>query len=355
MASAPASPAAERECQSLDPGRGARETSPTSDLGTLLEGQMRRTAILGGTGFIGRNLVCDLARQGHPTRVFTRRRERHRHLLVFPSCELVELDVHSSDALARGLAGCDAAVNLVGILNPRDCTFHDAHVALAENVVGACRKAGVAKLLHMSALRANGAGPSEYLRTKAEGEARVRRGAGAEVRVTSLRPSVVFGPGDSFFNRFATLLAMSPGLFPLACPESKFAPVYVGDVVEAIVRCLTAKSETDHRLELAGPRVYTLRRLVEYTAQTAGLRRRVTGLGDFLSRLQARVMERLPGPPFSFDNYLSLQVDSVLTGENGLRTLGIAPTEIERVVPTYIGRRNRAGRYQDFRTTAGRP
>lgn len=315
---------------------------------------MRRTAILGGTGFIGRNLVCALTRRGHATRVFTRRRERNRHLLVFPSCELVELDVHSIDALVHGFAGCDAVVNLVGILNPRDCTFHDAHVALAGKVIGACRRAGVARLLHMSALRANAAGPSEYLRTKAEGEARIRRGAGAEVGVTSFRPSVVFGPGDSFFHRFAALLAMSPGLLPLACPESKFAPVYVGDVVEAFIRCLEEKSWTGRRLELAGPRVYTLRRLVEYTAETAGLRRRVAGLGDFLSRLQAGLMERLPGPPFSTDNYLSLQIDSVLTGDNGLRTLGIAPTGIERVVPTYIGRRNRAGRYRDFRASAGR-
>ncbi len=315
---------------------------------------MRRIAILGGTGFIGSHLVCALARAGHRTRVFTRRRERNRHLLVIPECELVELDVHSPTALAQGVSDCDAAVNLVGILNAGGCSFHDAHVALSENLVQACRERGVSRLLHMCALRANGAGPSRYLATKAEGEACVMRGAGDAVRATSLRPSVVFGPGDSFFNRFATLLTISPGFIPLACPESKFAPVYVGDVVEALVRCLGDDSTAGRRFELAGPRVYTLRELVEYTAEVCGLRRRVIGLGDRLSRLQASILGCLPGPPLSIDNYLSLKVDSVPTGADGLETLGITPAEVERIVPTYLGPRNRARRYRGFRASAGR-
>ena len=298
--------------------------------------------------------MCALTRRGYRTRVFTRRRERNRHLLVIPECELVELDVHSPDDLLQGLSDCDAAINLVGVLNARGCTFHDVHVALAENVTAACREQGVSRLLHMCALRANGAGPSEYLATKAEGEARALRGAGDALKVTSLRPSVVFGPGDSFFNRFATLLAVSPGVFPLACPESKFAPVYVADVVDAFVRCLEDTSTAGRRFELAGPNVYTLRQLVEYTAEVAGLRRWVLGLNGGLSRLQAGIMGCLPSPPMSLDNYLSLQVDSVLTGENGLETLGITPTDVERVVPTYLGPRNRAGRNRSFRTTAGR-
>ena len=298
--------------------------------------------------------MCALTRRGYRTRVLTRRRERSRHLLVIPECELLELDVHSEEALRAGLAGCDAAVNLVGILHPRGASFHDAHIALPSMLVHACREQGVARLLHMCALRANAAGPSEYLATKAEGEARVLREAGDAVAVTSLRPSVVFGPGDSFFNRFATLLAMSPGVIPLACPESKFAPVYVGDVMEAFVRCLEEDATAGRRHELAGPKVYTLRELVEYTAEVLGLRRWVLGLSDGLSRLQAAVLGALPTPPLTIDNYLSLQVDSVLTGENGLDALGIPPTEIESVVPTYLGPRNRAGRYRGFRTTAGR-
>ena len=315
---------------------------------------MRRIAILGGTGFIGSHLVCALTRRGYLTRVFTRRRERNRHLLVIPECELVELDVHSPDALVQGLSGSDAAVNLVGILNPRGCSFHDAHVALPEKLVHACEEQGVSRLVHMCALRANGTGPSEYLATKAEGEACVLRGAGDTVKATSLRPSVVFGPGDAFFNRFATLLAVSPGVIPLACPDSKFAPVYVGDVAEAFVRCLEDETTAGRRFELAGPKVYTLRQLVEYTAEVSGLRRWVLGLNDGLSRLQAGILGLLPSPPLSTDNYLSLQVDSVLTGENGLKTLGITPTDVERVLPTYLGPRNRAGRNRSLRATAGR-
>ena len=316
---------------------------------------MQRISILGGTGFIGSHLVWALTRRGYRVRVLTRRRERNRHLLVIPECELVELDVHCPEALRMGLAGCDAAINLVGVLNPRGCSFHDAHVALADKAVQACREQVVPRLLHMCALRANAAGPSEYLATKAEGEARVLRGGGDAVGVTSLRPSVVFGPGDSFFNRFATLLAVSPGIFPLACPESKFAPVYVDDVVRAFLRCLEDESTAGRRFELAGPSVYTLRQLVEYTRAVSGLRRRwVLGLGDVLSRLQAAVLGYLPRPPFSTDNYLSLQVDSVLTGENGLDVLGITPTDVERVVPTYLGPRNRAERYRGFRESAGR-
>lgn len=315
---------------------------------------MPHVAILGGTGFIGSHLVCALTRRGYRTRVFTRRRERNRHLLVIPECELIELDARSGEALRAGLEGCDAAVNLVGILHSRGSSFHDAHIALPSMLVQACREQGVARLLHMCALRANAAGPSEYLATKAEGEACVLRGAGDAVAATSLRPSVVFGPGDSFFNRFATLLAMSPGVIPLACPEAKFAPVYVGDAVEAFVRCLEDDATAGRRYELAGPKVYTLRELVQYTAEVLELRRWVLGLNDGLSRLQAAVLGMLPTPPMTFDNYLSLQVDSVLTGENGLDALGIPPTEIERVVPTYLGPRNRAGRYRGFRTTAGR-
>ena len=318
---------------------------------------MQRIGILGGTGFVGRNLVGELTRRGIETRVFSRRRERHRALLVFPTCELVDLDVHCSEALARGLEGCDAAINLVGILHGRPRrgeSFHEVHVELAVKVAEACRGAGVERLLHMSALAANPGGPSEYLKTKGEGELRVHRLAAEDLKVASFRPSVIFGPGDDFFNRFATLLAISPFVLPLACPRSRFAPVFVDDVVRAFVRCLEDDETAGHRYELCGPREYSLRELVEYTADIAELNRVVLGLGDGLSRAQARGLELLPGPPFSYDNYLSLQVDSVSGGKPGLEALGIAPTTLETVVPGYLGNRNRAGRNRRYRRAAGR-
>ncbi len=315
----------------------------------------QKICILGGSGFVGSHLIAELTRRRHATVVPTRRRERHRALLVNPTCDLVEVDTGSDAALAGVLAGCDAAVNLVGILNEaggRGEDFESVHAALPGRFARACVEAGVPRLVHMSSLGAGADGPSAYLRSKGRGEEAAHAVDG--LAVTSLRPSVIFGPGDSFFNRFAALLRVAPLVFPLACPESRLAPVYIGDVVRAFVRCLEDESTVGERLDLCGPRQYTLRELVEYTARVAGLRRWVLGLGDGLSELQARVLELAPGKPFSRDNFLSLQVDSVCRGSNGLERLGIEPSAVETVVPTYLGHRDRRGLYTALRSSAGR-
>ena len=315
----------------------------------------QKICILGGSGFVGSHLVAGLTRLRHETVVPTRRRERHRALLVNPTCSLVEIDVGSDAALVGTLRGCDAAVNLVGILNEsggRGEDFESVHAALPARFARACVEAGVPRLVHMSSLGAGADGPSAYLRSKGRGEEAVHAVEG--LAVTSLRPSVIFGPGDSFFNRFAALLRVAPLAFPLACPESRLAPVYIGDVVRAFVRCLEDDGTVGERLDLCGPRQYTLRELVEYTARVAGLHRWVLGLGDGLSELQAQVMELAPGKPFSRDNFLSLQVDSVCRGENGLARLGIEPSAVETVVPTYLGDRGRRGLYTALRSSAGR-
>jgi NADH dehydrogenase len=166
--------------------------------------------------------------------------------------------------------------------------------------------------------------------------------------VTSFRPSVIFGPGDSFFNRFATLLKLTPAAFPLACPNSRFAPVYVGDVAEAFCLALEDATTFDQRLELCGPASYTLKQLVEYTRDTLGLQRLIIGLGNGLSKLQARALGIMPGKPFSMDNYYSLQHDSVCSN-NALPELGIAPVSIEASVPGYLAARNTRGHYNRFR------
>lgn len=156
--------------------------------------------------------------------------------------------------------------------------------------------------------------------------------------MTSFRPSVIFGRGDSFFNRFASLLEMAPGIFPLACPDARFAPVWVGDVAEAMLRSLDDPQSAGHRYDLCGPRVLTLEELVEYTARRIGRRVLLAGLNDWGSRTQARVFELLPGKPFTRDNYLSMQTASVCGEHNGLLELGIHPTDIDTVVPTYLGK-----------------
>ncbi len=311
--------------------------------------------VLGGTGFVGRHLVPALHGAGHTVRVLTRRRERHRELLVLPRVTVEEVDSGDSDALAAAFAGCDAVVNLVGILNEkgRDGSgFEAAHVALPERVVAACRSAGVGRLLHMSALHADPDGPSHYLRSKGRGEALVHAAHGADLAVTSFRPSVIFGPGDGLFCRFAGLLALAP-VFPLACARARFAPVWIGDVVPCLVQALDDPATHGERYDLCGPEVWTLHQLVEYTARTAGMGRWIVPLGDDLSRMQAWFMEWLPGKPFSRDNIDSTRVDSVCGGPFPA-LFDRVPSTIEQVVPGYLGPRQKNPRYSAMRRYAGR-
>jgi NADH dehydrogenase len=226
------------------------------------------------------------------------------------------------------------------------------HAELPEKVVEACRGAGVKRLLHMSALHAALDAPSHYLRTKALGEETVQRAHSAELAVTSFRPSVIFGARDSFINRFAQIVRLAPGVLPLACPNAKFQPVYVGDVAEAFVRALDDHKTFGHRYELCGPKVYTLRQIVEYIAALLGRRLRVIGLNDTLSHLQAALMEFAPGKPFSLDNYRSLKVDSVCA-KGFPPVFGIEPHTLESVVPTYL-RPGGTDRYAPFREAARR-
>ena len=314
----------------------------------------KRVCILGGSGFVGQHLVARLGNKGISSRVITRHPQRHRQLKVIPGTELVKSNIFDRAALSRQFQGCDAVINLIGTLNETTGqSFHRLHVELVDVVVEACRSAGIKRLLHMSALNASEAnGSSHYLRTKGEGESWAHTRGGGFAAVTSFRPSVIFGPGDSFFNRFAGLLERAPLLFPLACAESRFAPVYVGDVVETFSQALDDSRTFGHHYDLCGPRSFSLGELVSYTAQTIGKQRILMELGDSAARLQARVMEKLPGKPFTMDNYLSLQSDSVCD-ENGLEQLGIKPIDIEAVVPLYLAHQRQRDRLYQFRQPRG--
>ncbi|MGA9854397.1 MAG: complex I NDUFA9 subunit family protein [Gammaproteobacteria bacterium] len=295
--------------------------------------------ILGGSGFVGRHLAARLAQQDVAVKILTRSPARHRQLLVLPRVSLVVANIHDPETLKREFAGCDAVINLVGILNERGHRgrgFEQVHVELARKILAACTTAGVPRLLHMSALNAAEDAPSHYLRSKGRAAKRVLESKGP-LHITVFEPSVIFGPGDSFINRFAALLKMAPGIFPLACPRARFAPVYVGDVVAAFVRCLTLRASFGQRYSLCGPKIYTLRDLVRYTARVMGLHRLVIGLPRPLSWLQAALMEWLPGKPLSLDNYRSLKLDSVCE-QNGFGALGIEPISLEAVVPSYLGK-----------------
>jgi len=317
----------------------------------------KTVCIFGGTGFVGRHLAQRLTRDGHYIRIPTRRRERHRELLVNPRIKLIEADIYDAHVLRELVQGTDAVVNLVGILNEAGndgSGFERAHVELPRRILSACSVTGTRRLLHMSALNAHPREEhSHYLRTKGVAEDLVHAAAKDGMQVTSFRPSVIFGRGDSLFNRFASLLELAPGVFPLACPDAKMSPVHVGDVVEAFARCLVEPGTSGRHCDICGPETFTLQQLVEYTARTAGLKRRVLRLGNTTSWLQARLLEFIPGKPMSRDNFWSLQKEGICH-ENFLHALGIPPTAIAAVVPGYIGNRDTRRRYQGFREQARR-
>jgi len=313
-----------------------------------------RLCVLGGTGFVGTHLVHRLDSLGHSVTVLTRHPERHREFRIGSSVRLLETNPYDSDALQTLLADMDCVINLAGILNEEGKShFQTAHVELPRSIVKAMREAGVSRLLHMSALNANvNESHSRYLKTKGEGEDLLHNAPGLEV--TSFCPSVIFGPGDSFFNRFATLLQLSPPLFPLACANARFAPVYVGDVVEAFVKALDDKATTGQRVELCGPKAYSLKQLVQFTAKQIGRKTVITGMPDFAARLQGYLLGLVPGKPFTIDNYYSLQKDSVCS-KSALIGLGITPRSIEAVVPTYLGDSHARAQYFRYRAQARRP
>lgn len=290
--------------------------------------------ILGGTGFVGSRLVPRLHADGHCITILSRNRERHRDLGVLPRVRIENADIHDRAVLAHWLRGTDAAINLVGILNERGNDgrgFQQVHVTLTEGLLEACRTAGVRRLLQMSALRA-GEGDSHYLRTRGEAERRVRESA---IDATIFRPSVIFGPGDGLFFRFVDLLRLTPVL-PLARPQARLTPVYIGDVAEAFARALADRATIGRTYELFGPRSLSLIELVRWTARLAGRRRWIVPLPDALGRWQAHLGEWLPGKPISRDNFRTLLLDSVGSAD-GLAALGIRAMPMEAVMPGLLG------------------
>lgn len=315
---------------------------------------MAKILVLGGSGFIGRHIVQMLVDAHHEVVVPTRQRDHAKHLIVLPTVDVVEANIHDPAALRRLLHGCDAAINLVGVLKSRSAMpygeqFAAAHVELPKKLTAACREAGVRRILHMSALKARPDGESGYLRSKGEGEAWVLAQQ-KELDVTVFRPSVVFGPGDSFLNMFASLQRWLP-LLVLGCANARFQPVYVGDVARCFVLALFDRSCYGQDYDLVGPKRYTLRELAALAGRESGHRRWIFPLSRQLSYLQAWVMEWVPGVPLSRDSFHSMQVDSVSSSP---LPFGILPAPIEAVAPSYLRDQNPRGRYSSFRYRAGR-
>lgn len=330
---------------------------------------INKVCILGGTGFVGSALVSRLAAMNIHTRLISRHPERHRNLLVLPHVEIVEADINDFNRLSYYLHDVDAVINLVGILNDNTLDgagFRKIHVDLPKLIVQACQKHGIKRLLHMSALHADaGTAPSHYLRSKGEGENHLHIYSDKGIQITTFRPSVIFGPGDDFFNRFAKLLKIIPMVSAVPRAESRFAPVYVGDVADSMVKHLIDPNSNGLRIDLCGPHEYSMMELMKYTASVIGVKRKFVALPDRLAQFTAHISDiansipiispamnmLIPGfkeSRFSIDNYRSLLQDS--TCENA----ETQKTAIEDIVPKYLGKANTQASFNQFRINAKR-
>ncbi|MCW5667627.1 MAG: complex I NDUFA9 subunit family protein [Piscinibacter sp.] len=317
---------------------------------------MSNIVVTGGTGFVGRSVCAKLVERsgGASGRIVvpTRRIAHARHIQMLPTVQPVETDLSDPAALARLLQGADALVHLVAVLHGSEERFRQVHVELPQRLAAACAQAGVRRVVHVSALGVAADAPSRYLRSKSAGET-VWRSSGLDVTV--LRPSVIFGAHDRLLNLFAQLQALAP-LLPLAGADSRYQPVWVEDVAAAVLRCLDDPTTIGQVIECAGPDTYTLRQIVEAAGRWAGHPRPVFPLPEALARLQAMLMELLPGEPLmSRDNIDSMRVPNIASGTlPGLDRLGIRPAALDAVVPQYLAPGQGPARLDPWRARARR-
>ena len=300
--------------------------------------------VFGGSGFIGRYVVKRLAAAGHVVRVAGRDTERVKDLMVTGRVgQVIPLYVSLTNqpTIQRAVEGADLVVNLVGILAERRAgDFQRLQAEGAGRIAAAAASAGVGRMVQISAIGADLTGPSLYGRTKAGGEQAVH----AEMPTAAiLRPSLVFGAEDKFFNRFGAM-AMTLPIMPVICGDSRFQPVYVGDVADAIIAALTHEDAAGRTFELGGPRIYTFRELLSYILQETRRHRPLWNVPMGLARVQARLAEFVPGKPFTRDQLVMLARDNVANpAMPGLEALGVTPTPVELVVPGYLDRYRAGG------------
>src|ERR1700738_1693284 len=309
----------------------------------------RRVAtVFGGSGFIGRYVVKRLAASDYVVRVAVPDTEGAQFLKPMGDVgQVVPLyaSLTNSDTIARAVEGADLVVNLVGILaERRPGDFQRLHAEGAELVARHATTAGVSRLTHISAIGADPESPSQYARTKGLGEQAVRS---PFPNAAILRPSLVFGAEDKLFNRFAAMATISP-IMPVIAGTTRFQPVFVGDVADAVMATLTQPGNSGMTFELGGPRIWTMRDLLAFILTEIRRKRPLVNIPIAVARLQASVLERLPGKMLTRDQLLMLQRDNVVTpGTPGLAELGITPTPVELVVPGYLARFRPSGGKQD--------
>jgi len=306
----------------------------------------RTVTVIGATGFLGRHTVRALAKAGWRIKAASRHPARGFFLRPLGSVgqiELVKCDVTDADSVGAAIRGSDAAVNLTGILFERGQSFEDVQAAGAANVAEAAAAAGISALVHVSAIGADRHSDSVYARTKAEGEEAIRRNfPGAVI----LRPSIVFGPEDSFFNKFASMARYFPALPLIGGGKTRFQPVFVGNVAAAIVAGLDNPAARGRTFELGGPGVYSFKELMEITLRQTGRERALIPLPFRLAGIMAAFLQLLPGSVLTMDQVRLLKKDNVAgAGAPGLADLGITPTSVEAVLPSYLWRYRAKGEY----------
>ncbi len=313
--------------------------------------QVKKICVLGGSGFVGSSVVAKLDQAGYKVTVLTRRRDSAKHLFLLPNVSVLECDVQDDQALTAALKDNDAVINLIGILHQsRRASFDKVHHQLPARLAKICSALGIRRLVQMSSLQADKHAPSAYLRSKAAGEAALLAASGLDV--TIFRPSIIFGRGDSFTNLFASLIRLLPVIL-LAKPNARFQPVWVEDVASCFAASIQNTATYGRVYELAGPRVYSFRPLVQQIMTTLGVRRPIVGLSNTLSYLQAFMMEMLPIKLMSRDNVRSMEVDSVSAAPFPA-IFGIEPTPLEAVMPEYLVDSTQRGAYDRYRSSAAR-
>ena len=307
--------------------------------------------VFGGSGFLGRHVVRALANRGYRIRVAVRRPGLAGYLQPMGrvgQIHAVQANLRYPDSVTAALRDADIAINLVGLMLQRGRQRFDALMAEGAGTIAAAASAVGAPLIHVSSLSADPDAPSHYARTKAEGEQRVRAAASTAIIV---RPSVVFGPEDDFFNRFGAMSCIAPALPLAGGGHTRMQPVFAGDVAEGIARAVDGDLKSGTTYDFGGPDVHTFKELMEFVLATVERRRLLLPIPFGLMKLQAAILQFLPKPPITPDQVELLKRDNVVSDEakrdgRTLEGIGIIPDSIEAIVPTYLWRFRKTGQFQ---------
>jgi len=308
-----------------------------------------KVVILGGTGFIGAQLATKLSPKSEKIVIPTRNIESNSGLKLIPNLKIVKSDIKDERSINQLFKDADLIINTVGILNEldEDNSFDKIHYQITKKISHCIKKNNVKRYLHISSLNADPKSIGKYLKSKGQAEDFLISETSSFCKLTIFRPSIVFGESDSFFNKFATLLKFLP-IFPLACPNAKFMPVYVEDLTDFMISTINNVDSYGKKIDVTGPNEYTFRELINQTLIALKIKRIIIPLNNFLSQVQARVFEKLPGKLFTMDNYQSLQIDSC--SDKGFK----GSSSIEDIIPRYLNIKYKQERFEKLRKKSGR-